>query len=203
MADCPIEVHHYPKSKDRNGYLPLLKLGVEEDPADDRLAHYFARELWYKGEHRRAIAEFHRHLALPSAKWVPERAASMVFMAHCHQALGKPELARGWLLRACAEDPESREPWLEFANFCLAGKDMAGAYWGARRALEITRRTGAYTEHERSWREGPHDVLSVAAWYLGHRKEALKHVNIAISLAPFDQRICRNHAMMEGIEAGQ
>ena len=200
---CDLVVDHWPDpQKSRGSYLPLLKLAVEEDPTDDRMAHYYARELMYAGQHAEAVVEFERHLALPKAKWRPERAASMRFAAECEAVLGEDADAEMWLLRACAEEPTAREGWLALGRFYLRHDAFGATYFAAHRALAVTQRTRAYTEHESSWREAPHDILSVAAWYLGKKEEARRHVNIAIAHAPFDERIQANHRMMEGVTIG-
>jgi glycosyltransferase involved in cell wall biosynthesis len=84
----PLEIHHHPDhSKSRGQYLPLLKLAVDEDPSDDRNAFYYARELYFARDYDAALIEFKRHLSLPTAKWEPERAASMRYLAKIDKAV--------------------------------------------------------------------------------------------------------------------
>ena len=69
------ELHHFADpSKSRGQYLELLELSVREDPHNDRNAFYYARELMFYGRNKEATAEFKRHLSLPNALWLPERA---------------------------------------------------------------------------------------------------------------------------------
>src|SRR5687767_11907836 len=110
-ADIDIAVYHYPDwSKPRDGYLDLLQLAVKEHPGNDRAAHYYGRELCYRGDWRAAIAQLERHLTLPTATWADERCASMMMIAECYERLGEDLDAERWHLRACAEAMHLREP---------------------------------------------------------------------------------------------
>lgn len=73
-----LRIDHWPDdSKSRGQYLPLLELSVQENPDDDRNMHYLGREYMFHGRWGDAIATLMRHLAMPSARWDAERAASM------------------------------------------------------------------------------------------------------------------------------
>jgi len=137
--------HRSDSSKSRSQYLPLLEQAVIEDPSDDRMAHYFARELFFRGNWTRSRIEFQRHLSLPTAKWAPERAQSFRYLAKMDTF---PER---WLLRAVAEDPARREPWVDLADLHLAegNEKMAAAY--AQRALTIVGRPGDYMTEAHAW----------------------------------------------------
>jgi tetratricopeptide (TPR) repeat protein len=138
--------HHADDSKPRSSYLPLLELAVIEDPEDDRNTYYLARELFFNGRTRDAAAQFKRHLSLPRAVWRPERAASMRYLAKL-----EPYEAEHWLLRACAEAPGYREPWLDLAEL-YAMNDMWGEARGAAlRGLQITNRQQEYLTEARAW----------------------------------------------------
>lgn len=111
-----LEIHHHAdSSKSRSQYLPLLELAVTEEPQNDRSMHYLGREYLMRGEYDKAIATLMRHLELPAARWPAERAASMRFIARAYSAKGEADAAMPWLLRACAEASEEREPWVELA----------------------------------------------------------------------------------------
>lgn len=204
IGRCPITVHHWPDpAKSRGQYLALLKLATEEAPDDERMAYYYGRELYYAGRWAEAVAELQRHQAFPAPGYTPERAAGLSIIGECYDHLGMSVEAEAAFLRACAEHPYGREPWLALARRYLAGNSFAGAYWAARRALAVAKRLHNYIENESSWKEGPHDIIAVAAWYLGRKDEARDHANIAITYAPFDARIQQNHAMMEGVTLPQ
>lgn len=105
--------HHPDPEKSRGQYLPLLELSVEEDPEDDRNMHYLGREYLFRGQWADCVRTLKRHLAMPKAVWRDERAASMRFLARACLALDRQSEALEWYLRAAAEAPYLREPWVE------------------------------------------------------------------------------------------
>jgi glycosyltransferase involved in cell wall biosynthesis len=143
-----LEIHHHPDlTKSRGQYLPMLEQAVCEDPTDDRNTHYLAREFYFAGRHDEAVAEFKRHLELPKALWEPERAASMRYLAKM-----LPNEAERWLLRACAEAPGHREPWLDLARLYVLNGMEDEARGVARRALRyITERQLDYLTESDAW----------------------------------------------------
>ncbi len=189
-------VHHWPNPfKDRSNYLSLLKLAVKEDPSNDRNMHYLAREYYKYGRWRDAIKSFRKHLSLPTATWSAERAASMRFMARCYLELGEKGWSEVWYLRACAEDPDRREPWIELAKFYFEIGFFEGCLAAASRALRISiaeRNLDHYLSDEYSWREGPFDLIAISAWNLGYFDYAKIYIQKAVELAPHDDRIKKN-----------
>lgn len=183
-----LKIHHHPDtSKSRSQYFPLLEMSVAESPEDDRNAFYFARELYFNNMYDRASLEFNRHLNLASAKWTPERAASMRYLAKINH-----EDRETWLLRACAEAPEMREPWTELAQHYYEVSNWVGSYFAAVRATEIKNKPLAYLCEAFAWGATPDDLASIAAWNLGLIGEAIFYGNRASELAPNDSRIASN-----------
>ena len=70
-------------------------------------------------------------------------------------------------------------------------------YAACRAALDIKDKAAVYTMDPSVWTEKPHDYLSIAAWHLGMKTEALEHCKKALEFAPNDDRIKNNLAMME------
>ena len=183
-----LEIHHHPDStKSRGQYLPLLELSVEEDPDDDRNAHYYARELYFAGRHTEAKAEFLRHLNLPSAVWKPERAASMRYLAKCD-----PLNAWWWLESATLECPERREAWVDMAQLDYDNQEWQDCLWAATRALQITERPLEYLCEDRAWGPLPHDLAAIAAFKLGYYHQAQFHGSEAVKLSPYEDRLVEN-----------
>lgn len=137
--------HHPDHDKSRADYLPLLAQAVAEDPSDDRMAHYYARELFFRGDWVRAREEFVRHLSLPSARWPAERAQSYRYIAKMDS---HPER---WLLKAVAEDPNRREAWAELALH-WSDRDTGVAAGYAQRALQVPASGGDYMVER--WAQG-------------------------------------------------
>ena len=184
-----LEIHHHPdNSKPRSQYLPLLALAVKEDPADDRNAHYYARELFFNGRFEEAKAEFMRHLELPTALWAAERAASMRYIAKCSQN----DEAEYWFKRAIEEAPGSREPYVELAMHYYSTGNWEACLSNAEAALAIKEKPLEYLCDELAWNERPYDLAAISAHNLGKHKEAITYGELAIQLAPNDTRLQKN-----------
>ena len=184
-----LEIHHFPDhSKSRGQYFPLLRLAVEEDPEDDRNAYYFARELFFHGFYDEARAAFLRHLSLPRARWEPERAASMRYLA---KITGGDEGER-WLLRAAGECPWRREAWVDLASHYYSRRDWPACYSAALRALHITQKPLEYICEAFAWGSAPHDFAALSAYHLGLHDEAVRHGEAAVELDPHESRLREN-----------
>ena len=130
--------HHPDPQKSRGQYLPLLELSVAEDPEDDRNLHYLGREYLYYGRWDDCIATLQRHLTMPTATWADERAASMRYIAKAHAKKGKRDEARDWYLRAAAEAPHLREPWVDLAMLLYEDQEWDGVLYATACALKIS-----------------------------------------------------------------
>jgi len=187
-----LETHHHPDpNKSRSQYLPLLAMSVKEDPHNDRNAFYYARELFFHGKLDEAATEFKRHLALPSAQWNAERAASYRYLAKC-----EPTDAVAWLQRAILEDGVRREAKVELSNTFYEQQNWQGCYDLAIDALQITAKTMDYLCEEFAWGSLPHDLAAISAWYLGKKNESIAHAYTALELSPNDQRLRDNYALI-------
>jgi glycosyltransferase involved in cell wall biosynthesis len=147
-ADGGFEIHHHAdNSKPRSQYLPLLRKAAQESPHDDRIAHYYARELFFRGEWEASRKEFMRHLSLPTATWRDERAQSYRYLAKMDY---EPER---WLLMAAAEAPHRREPWVDLATLYRTQHRFDDARSMVQRALSIpaSMRTNAYLSESSAW----------------------------------------------------
>lgn len=189
QAYCGLEVHHHPDStKSRGQYLPLLELAVKENPGDDRNQFYLGREFMFYGQHEKAVPHLLKHLELST--WAAERSASMRYLG---KATGFRE---HWGLRACAEAPERREPWVDLAQFYYETKNWSGCLAAAIRALSIVDKPLEYLCEPDSWGSLPYDLAGIAAWNLGLRRNALGYTLEALRLSAWDGRIRLNAAMM-------
>lgn len=188
-----LRIRHLPDDdKSRGQYLPMLASAAAEAPDDDRLAHYYGRELMFHGKYDEAITELQRHLSLPRATWKAERSASMRFIGRCQKSLGRMSEARSAYLQACAEAPDAREPWHDLAKFCMDDKDWTGGIWAVNRMLAITVMPGDHTRDSKAWGVGPYDIGSICAYYAGQRELARTWLSKALELAPDDPRLIKN-----------
>ena len=184
--------HHADDTKSRAQYLPLLELSVRESPEDDRNTHYLGREYLFHGDWDRCIATLEHHLAMPTATWADERCASMRYLSRAWLAKGRPDIALSWLLRAAAEAPHLREPFVELAQLFHDQEDWAGTVWAAQHALAITHRPRTYICEGSAWGSLPHDLLAMGYYRMGLLPASLEAARAAFRLAPEDARLRRN-----------
>lgn len=185
-----LETHHHPDpSKSRSQYLPLLALSVKEDPHNDRNAFYYGRELYFYGRYMEAAQELKRHLELPTARWAPERAASMRF-------IGKslPAESEIWFRKAIDQAPGRREPYVDLAKLYYERRDWENCLEAAEGALEIEEKPLEYLCEAEAWGEAPYDYASIAAYNLGMYAKALEYAKKASAISPEDERLKQNVA---------
>lgn len=192
-----LRVEHWPdEHKSRGQYLPLLELSVAEDPDDDRNMHYLGREYMFHGRWGEAIATLMRHLAMPSARWAAERAASMRYIARCCDALGDWQSAVHWLERAADEAPGQREAPYALSLLYYRREDWALCRYWAMRALHITARDNNYMTEPEAWGSEPHDLMAISSWQLGQWEDAVAAAEKAVELEPGNERLQNNLKIM-------
>jgi tetratricopeptide (TPR) repeat protein len=167
-----------------------LEIAVQEDPQDDRNAHYLAREYFFNGQNDKAEAEFKRHLALPTARWNAERAQSYRYL---YKISNNPH----HLQYAVGEDPERREAYVDLAFHYYMEEDWQRCLEYAKQALAITEKPLAYLVEGYAWGALPHDLAAVAAYKLGYYHEAKYHGNEALKLSPYEDRLVDNLRVYE------
>ena len=184
--------HHPDPSKSRGQYLPLLELSVREAPQDDRNTHYLGREYLYRSRWDDCIRTLEHHLAMPTATWADERAASMRYMARAWANKGERVQALRWYLRAAAEAPHLREPYTDLAAFLYEGQDWDGVLWATGRALAIRERPKTYICEAAAWGSLPWDLRAIALYHTGRLAESLAAAREAARLSPLDGRLAAN-----------
>ena len=189
--------HHPDPSKSRGQYLPLLELSVQEDPEDDRNVHYLGREYMYRGRWDDCIRTLKRHLTMPSATWRDERAASMRYIAKSYLNKGERAQARDWYLRAIAEAPHLREPYMDLALALYEQGEWDGVLYFTGCALAITYRPRSYICEAASWGSLPHDLRSIALFHTGRLNEAGEAARKAVELEPDNERLQGNLKLLE------
>lgn len=189
--------HHADPGKSRGQYLPLLELSVAECPEDDRNMHYLGREYMFHGQWDKCIETLMRHLSMPTARWADERSASMRFIARSLQAKGQTDQARDWYLRAIAEAPHLREPYVELAQLLYTQKRWEGVVYMAECALAMTVRPDTYICEASAWGSLPYDLASLGYYYTGQYEKALERARLAVEAAPQDERLQGNLHLIE------
>ncbi len=193
-------LNHYPDpSKSRGSYLNLLELAVEENPEDDRMTYYLGREYMYSAQWQKCIDTLKRHITMPSSVWNEERCASMRWIAYSYSKLDKNDEAYGWYYRAIAEASYLREPYVEFAQVAYYLNDWVTLFFAAEEALKIKNKSKTYVNMGYSWDETPHDLCSIACYYLEMYERALYHADEALKISPDNKRVKANRDMYYNI----
>ena len=183
-----LEIEHHPDhSKSRSQYLPLLTISVAEDPQDDRNAYYYARELLFNGQRDESLKEFQRYLALPTATWDAERSKAMRFLAQL-----EPDKRESWLLKATAECPRRREPWVDLAQYYYEKSMWPLCFGSSMRAIDIVDKPLEYLCEAEAWGAKPFDLAAISAYRMGRKDVALAFGTKAVDLAPSDFRLRSN-----------
>lgn len=184
--------HRADPTKSRGQYLQLLKMAVDESPDNDRMCHYYGRELFFNSKWQEAIDELERHLTMPNAWWDEERASSYRYISRCYRNLNKHKESITAALKGVQEFDKTREPWLELARAAYSAKDWNLCFYAARKTLDITQRVYSYMSDGNSWSSEPHDLAAISAYYLGLHKEAHDQGVKAVELSPEDERLKLN-----------
>lgn len=196
QTDMLLVSHHPDNTKSRGQYMPLLELAVAEDPHCPRNAFYHARELTFHARWNDAKVALEKYLAMPEANWPNERCYAMRLLGKTHQHLHQPHEAHKWYRLAVAEAPNTREPWVELAEFCYTRHLWVECYSAAKSALEIKNKQLVYTMDPSVWTEKPYDYASIAAWYMGLKTEALELIDKALAFNATDVRLINNRELI-------
>lgn len=184
--------HRADPSKSRGQYLHLLKIAVEEDAENDRMSHYYGRELMYHGKYEEAITELKRHLDLKNAQWHEERASSYRYISRCYRNLGKNQESQFYAFKGIQECDNTREPWLELARASHANHDWHTCYWASTKCLSISTKSSTYMNDSNSWGSEAYDHAAISAYYLNNKEMAKFYGLKAHELSPNDNRLKKN-----------
>jgi glycosyltransferase involved in cell wall biosynthesis len=198
-TDMLLVSHHPDNTKSRGQYMPLLELAVKEDPHCPRNAFYHARELTFYSRWQEAINALNKYLAMPEAIWPNERCYAMRLLGKAHEELGMIYEGLKWYRLACAEAPNTREPWCELATATYRLNMWPESYGAAVSALNIKDREFVYTCDPSVWTEKPYDYASIAAWRLGLKEQAIEFCKKALEFNPTDTRLLTNLSQMEEV----
>jgi len=192
QTDMLLAVHMPDPTKSRGQYMDLLELSVKEDPRCPRNAFYYARELSFNARWQESIAAIDSYLKMPEATWPNERCYAYRTAARCWSELGNlTEAERNYHL-ACAEAPNTREPWCELAKLMYMQHRWAECFAYSMRALQIVNREQVYTCDPEVWGHWPHDLAAISAHWLGMKNVALEQGKLAVEKSPHDLRLQEN-----------
>jgi glycosyltransferase involved in cell wall biosynthesis len=192
QTDMLLAVHMPDPTKSRGQYMDLLELSVKEDPRCPRNAFYYARELSFNARWQESIAAIDSYLKMPEATWPNERCYAYRTAARCWSELGNLAEAEKSYHLACAEAPNTREPWCELAKLMYMQHRWAECFAYSMRALQIVNREQVYTCDPEVWGHWPHDLAAISAHWLGMKNVALEQGTLAVEKSPHDLRLQEN-----------
>lgn len=191
VATKDVYMEHLPDpTKSRGQYLPMLEMAIKERPTCSRSQFYYARELSYHSRLDECQREFKKFLDMPSAVWNVERAYAYRMIGSTMELAGQDGSA--WFFKSIAEDPASREPWLELAFRAYKNKDWSHCYLYAKMALELKEKTIWHTTDPKAWTWPAHDFAAIAAHHLGLKEESITQGQLAVDCLPTDERLIKN-----------
>ena len=103
-----------------------------------------------------------------------------------------------WALRAIAECPETREPWVQAEEVAYAMENWYGVYSFGSRALEIKEKSGTYINEDKAWGAYPWDAMAYAVYQMGLKDAAEECTLEALRLEPDNERLQKNLAFFRG-----
>lgn len=157
---------HFPdNSKPRTQYLDLMALAVKENPHDDRMAHYYGRELFFNSDYMAAIKYLTKHINMPEARWAAEKAASWRYIGDSYWELGEFDQAITSFLNANSTF-QCRENWVRLAQAYRATEQWTYCAACCNNALEYTERPNSYINEPLAWSDWPNVMLKESETHL-------------------------------------
>jgi glycosyltransferase involved in cell wall biosynthesis len=189
LRQCPDIVMNHVRSSgtDRERYLKLMELALEEDPNDSQICLWLGRDCLWTGRNERGIEVLQRYLALPSSDSPVERSEAMRCLAKMQS-----DKKMSWLDKARTEAPDRREIWLDLAEEFHEQGDWPNLFWACTNGIENTRRTGTYLDEQQCWGFRLYDLGAIACWRLNVMDRAVEWGQKALDLDPENQRLKTN-----------
>lgn len=192
-------IEHFPdETKSRGSYLPLLELRVSLYPEDNVGKLYLGHEYYYKGHYEKSI-EVLKNLYTNHGNSFNnlERASILLFIGDNYRSLNETSKAIYYYNMSITEEHGYIEPYLQLAEIY----NEMGLYHlsiGYITAANLScRRFYSWLERDDSFTSKPHDILSIAYYYVGNIKESLNEINMAIEIDTENERFKLNKKLIE------
>lgn len=190
-----IMLHHYPDpNKSRSNYLPLLELRAQEYPEDTFGLVYLAHEYNYRKMYQKSIDTLNDIMARDDYKQFSpaEKSSCFFFRGDDYRELGEKDCALRDYMKALELDPTLREPYLKLASLFIDMKLFDVAINYARLAIKNGVRHYSWLEKNCSWSYEPYDILAIASFYAGHKRDSLAYAFKAYSYDNKNERLKKN-----------
>lgn len=198
-----VHLHHYPdQTKSRGSYLPLLELRAKEDPTDHYGLIYLAHEYYYREKYEKSIETLDyilsnfRHLCDSV-----EIASCYLFKGDSLKALKDYANARLAYKDAISIDETYIEPYLDLGKLYLECDEHEAAEGIIKEGLKKCYRHFTWLERDTSWSYEPWDLLCLATYYGGKKRDSIAYAAKALSYEPNNKRLSNNvKACLEGTD---
>ena len=189
-----IKLHHYPDmNKSRGSYLQLLELRAKEDPEDYYGLIYLAHEYYYRGYYTNAINTLNIVLNNHLNKCTKvEHASCYLFMGDSYISLNKYPEAINCYKTAINIDATYREPYINLAKALMNIGNNFDAIHYLKASLKNSFRHYTWLERDTSWSYEPYDLLCLASFYTGNKKDSIIYAAKALSFEPNNSRLQEN-----------
>ena len=189
-----IHLHHYPdQTKSRGSYLPLLELRAEVNKNDWYGLIYLSHEYYYRGFYQKSIDKLQYILDNYSDHYSDvEKASCYLFMADDYAELHNWSKSIDNYINAINVDPTYREPYIGLAHILLDQKQYLLAETYLKMALDKTYRHYTWLERDTSWTYELFDLLCLATYYAGKKRDSILYAIKALSFSPEDERLKNN-----------
>lgn len=190
-----IMLEHWPdKKKSRASYLPLLELRASEYPEDSWGLMYLAHEYCYRKMYDKSLKVFDDIISRPEFPTFTsvERSSCYLFKGDNYKELKDYPKAIGNYFKAIEIEPTLREPYLKTAALLIEMKRYDSAISYAKMAIEKGVRHYSWIERDTSWTYEPYDIMSIASFYGGHKRDSLAYAYKAYTYDTANERLKDN-----------
>ena len=200
-----VHLHHYPdQTKSRGSYLPLLELRAKENPEDHYGLIYLAHEYYYRGKYNQSIDLLNKILTEHKEHYNSlEQASCYLFMGDSYKELAesteydnmKKEAYNNAIdsyLNAIKIENTYIEPYLNLAKVYITIKDYELAEFYIKRGIKVSYRHFTWLERDTSWSYEPYDLLCLATFYGGKKRDSIAYAAKALSFEPENERLISN-----------
>jgi hypothetical protein len=189
VVSCSIDatIRHQPdNNKSRAQYLTMLEQAVQDDPQDQRMLVYLAREYGYHKRYEEVVEVVKK---LSHSGWDVERAAACRNAGDACTHMGLTDDALAWYEGGAEVLPDEPESWVALAQHHYFHKNWADCYGASLKGLKTLPAKHYLTQPDSMFQLN--DFASLSAWELGWYGEAISYANKAIAIKK-DQRVLDN-----------
>ena len=115
-----------------------------------------------------------------------------MFIGDSYKELHKFEEAKENYLKAIIIEPTYREPYINLGKLFLDNNLYDDCIFYIKLGLKKTYRHYTWLERDLSWSYEPYDILSLATYYSGKKRDSLAYAFKAYTYEPSNQRLKSN-----------